>query len=181
VWYDFFNGKRYEGGQTIETDVDIKTIPVFVRAGSFIPMIPLIQNTEDYSSVKLILHYYHDENVRHGNGHLYDDDGQSKNSLSSKQYEKLTFDCYNEGNLTFKLNPEQYQYKGMPEERHIELVVHNFNRNTKRITIGGTKYKVGNSTARLAKYDEGAAYIKETGKLHIKFKMRNNAKTIVTE
>ncbi|MCG8578824.1 MAG: DUF5110 domain-containing protein [Bacteroidales bacterium] len=181
VWYDFFNGNRYEGGQTIEVNVDIKTIPVFVRAGSFIPMIPLIQNTEEYSSEKLILHYYHDETVLHGNGYLYDDDGNSKNSLASNQSETIAFDCYNKGQLTFKLSPEQNQYEGMPEERHIELVVHNFNRSTKHITIGDTKYKVGKSPAKLKKYDEGAAYNKETGQLLIKFTLDNTAKTIITE
>lgn len=181
IWFDFFSGKRYKGGQHIEVDVDINTIPVFVRAGSFIPMIPLIQNTEEYNSEKLTLHYYHDETVLHGNGYLYDDDGKTKNSHLSNQSEILIFDCYNNGNLTFKLNPEQHQYEGMPEKRHIELIVHNFNRNTKHITIGDTRYKVGKSYAMLKKHEEGAAYIKETGHLHIKFKMGSTAKTIITE
>ncbi|WP_430815557.1 TIM-barrel domain-containing protein [Carboxylicivirga sp. RSCT41] len=181
IWYDFFNGKRYEGGQTIEASVDMETIPVFVRAGSFIPMIPLIQNTEAYSSEKLILHYYHDDTVLHGNGYLYDDDGKSRKDQLSSHSETLTFNCINDGKLTFRLTPEQDQYEGMPEEREIELVVHNFKRSTKHISIGEARYKIANSTTRFKKLDEGAAYCKETGVLHVKFKLGNTAKTIIAE
>ena len=30
-WKDFWTGQQYEGGQYVETDVDLGTIPVFVR------------------------------------------------------------------------------------------------------------------------------------------------------
>ena len=181
IWYDYFNGKRYTGGQYIEVDVDINTIPVFVRAGAFVPMVPLIQNTEDYTSKELTLHYYHDDEVLHGNSYLYEDDGITKNSHLSHQSETLIFDCYNRGNLTFKLTPLRYKYNGMPEERSIELVIHHFNRKTKRITIGDSTYKVSGSLKKLKKREEGAAYDSKTGKLHVKFKMGNTIKSIVTE
>ncbi len=37
-WYDFFTKDFYKGGQWIETDASIDRIPVFVKAGSVIPM-----------------------------------------------------------------------------------------------------------------------------------------------
>ena len=37
-WYDFRTGKHYEGGQTVTTTVTKAYIPVFVRAGSIIPL-----------------------------------------------------------------------------------------------------------------------------------------------
>lgn len=37
-WYDFWTEERYSGGQWIEADAPLEKIPLFVRAGSIIPM-----------------------------------------------------------------------------------------------------------------------------------------------
>ncbi|MBQ1490490.1 MAG: DUF5110 domain-containing protein [Blautia sp.] len=37
-WYDFFSGRRYKGGQSVYVDVNLDTFPLFVKAGSIIPM-----------------------------------------------------------------------------------------------------------------------------------------------
>jgi len=37
-WYDYRTGRHYDGGQTVTTDVTLASIPVFVRAGSIIPV-----------------------------------------------------------------------------------------------------------------------------------------------
>ena len=37
-WYDYYTGRHYEGGQTVTTTVAADYIPVFVRAGSIIPL-----------------------------------------------------------------------------------------------------------------------------------------------
>ena len=37
-WYDFYTGEKYAGGQTIEVALTMDNIPVFVKAGSIIPM-----------------------------------------------------------------------------------------------------------------------------------------------
>ena len=42
-WYDFWTGKRYNGGQTISTETPLDKIPLYVKAGSIIPMGPVIQ------------------------------------------------------------------------------------------------------------------------------------------
>ena len=38
AWYDFWTGKRFTGGQTIQADVPQDRIPLFVKAGSIVPM-----------------------------------------------------------------------------------------------------------------------------------------------
>lgn len=37
-WIDFWNNQSYEGGQTIERETPIEIIPVFVKAGSILPL-----------------------------------------------------------------------------------------------------------------------------------------------
>jgi alpha-D-xyloside xylohydrolase len=38
TWYDFWTGKKYSGGQTITASAPIETMPLYVKAGSIIPM-----------------------------------------------------------------------------------------------------------------------------------------------
>ena len=37
-WHDFHTGRRYAGGQSIEADAPIDRIPLYVRAGSILPV-----------------------------------------------------------------------------------------------------------------------------------------------
>ncbi len=46
-WYDFYTNQTYDGGQTITADAPIGRIPVYVPAGSIIPM---CQGNIDYSA-----------------------------------------------------------------------------------------------------------------------------------
>ena len=46
-WYDFWTGERYPGGQTIVARAPLETMPLYVRAGSIIPIGPDIQFTGD--------------------------------------------------------------------------------------------------------------------------------------
>lgn len=43
IWYNFWTGEKFDGGKTIITDAPIDIIPLFVKAGSIIPMGPFIQ------------------------------------------------------------------------------------------------------------------------------------------
>lgn len=42
-WYDFWTGRRYDGGQVIEAEAPLERMPLFVRAGSILPMGPVVQ------------------------------------------------------------------------------------------------------------------------------------------
>jgi len=39
-WYDYWSGARYSGGELIEIDAPLERIPLFVRGGAIIPMLP---------------------------------------------------------------------------------------------------------------------------------------------
>ena len=46
-WIDFWTGVRYEPNQTIDAAAPLETIPLFVKAGSIVPMGPFIQYAEE--------------------------------------------------------------------------------------------------------------------------------------
>jgi alpha-D-xyloside xylohydrolase len=72
TWYDFFTGRRFAGGQTIEADAPIAHIPVFVRAGSIVPLGPVKPYADAPSAEPIELRVYPGAN---GSFALYDDAG----------------------------------------------------------------------------------------------------------
>src|SRR5258708_10405925 len=50
-WYNFWTNKCVHGGQSILVDAPIETIPLFVRAGSILPLGSSIESTEDKQTI----------------------------------------------------------------------------------------------------------------------------------
>lgn len=164
VWLDYWTGKVYQGGQTIQQPTDLTTLPVLVRAGSFVPMVSAVQSLKDYSSRQLELHYYHDQSVTAAKGQMYEDDGVSPDSLQSGQYELLSFGAVaNNNNLTLELNRTGLGYAGMPKQREVTLVVHQWVKPAK-VLVGSQSLKWGNSgselTAGTAWFDEAKQQVR---------------------
>ena len=54
VWYDFYTGKRYTGGQYILADAPLERLPLFARAGAIIPVsVGMPQSVEDIQQIRL--------------------------------------------------------------------------------------------------------------------------------
>lgn len=75
VWYGLENGQRYEGGRVIQVESVLEQIPVFVREGAVLPMIPPMDRIPT-SSQPTALHLVHFGQAP-GECRLYDDDGES--------------------------------------------------------------------------------------------------------
>ena len=70
-WYDFWTNHKYEGGQTITAAAPIDHIPVFVRAGSILPLGAQVPSTATHQGLSAVRVYPgHDTHFV-----LYDDDG----------------------------------------------------------------------------------------------------------
>lgn len=57
-WYDFHTNQRYTGGQWLDIPAGLHHIPLFVRAGSMIPLGPDAQNTAHSGKAEVTLHIY---------------------------------------------------------------------------------------------------------------------------
>lgn len=57
-WFDFWTGEVHAGGQTVTVDAPITRIPLFVRAGSIIPMTEVMQFTDQDPGAAYELHVY---------------------------------------------------------------------------------------------------------------------------
>ncbi len=56
-WYNYWTGERYHGGQTITVQAPIDQIPLFVRAGSILPLGAPVESTRDRQSLETIRVY----------------------------------------------------------------------------------------------------------------------------
>ena len=58
TWYDFLTGERHEGRCWITRESDIRTIPVYIRAGTILPLAAPAQSTAELTLDRLTLHIY---------------------------------------------------------------------------------------------------------------------------
>lgn len=125
-WYSFWDDQKYQGGQWIEVDVTIENIPIFVKAGSFIPLIPSINSLDLYSSANLIINYYAGPENACEEYEVYEDDGKTVNPIIKQQYEYIQLGQYAINKLTrgFHFGHRGYHYTGKPPQRnmHIEII-----------------------------------------------------------
>ncbi|MEW6156860.1 MAG: TIM-barrel domain-containing protein [Verrucomicrobiota bacterium] len=73
-WLDWWTGQKHAGRQWIEREVDLATLPLYVRAGAIVPLDPIRQFTAEQVSEPTTLRIHPGAN---GLFTLYDDDGQS--------------------------------------------------------------------------------------------------------
>jgi len=70
TWYDFWTGEKVEGGKRIQVDAPLSKLPLFIRAGSIIPMGPKMEWTTEKPSDPIELRIYPGAN---GDFTLYED------------------------------------------------------------------------------------------------------------
>lgn len=75
-WYDFWTGRRIEGGKTVQADAPLDKIPLFVKAGSVVPVGPVVQHSSENLNNKLIIQIYEGAN---GEFTLYEDENDNYN------------------------------------------------------------------------------------------------------
>jgi alpha-glucosidase (family GH31 glycosyl hydrolase) len=76
AWFDFWTGEKLEGATQIRRTVDLETTPLYVRAGSILPMGPVKQYTLENVDEPVSMNIYPGANA---DFLLYEDDGVSFN------------------------------------------------------------------------------------------------------
>jgi alpha-glucosidase/alpha-D-xyloside xylohydrolase len=73
-WYDFWTEERHAGGREISREVDLATMPLYVRAGGILPLGPVKQYTGEKVNGPMTLVVYPGTDGAYA---LYEDDGIS--------------------------------------------------------------------------------------------------------
>ncbi len=137
---------RYKGGTTATVAAPLGEIPLFVKAGSFIPQYAgKIENTSEYDPAKLTVKYF--PAVESSEYTMFDDDRKSPESLARNEYQLIHFRAYREGAMqVISINAEG-EYPGMPQSREITLEVINVKKPSE---VEGGKWSYNATTRTLS-------------------------------
>ncbi len=111
-WYDFWTNKRHSGGQTLEADAPISRSPLYVKAGSIVPLGQDLQYVNEKPWDFITLNVYPGANAEFT---LYEDEGDNYNYLDGKFTEiPMRWD---DRKRTLTIDARKGAYDGMLQSR----------------------------------------------------------------
>ena len=135
AWYDFWTNKQYKGGQDVTLETTLDRVPMFVRAGSILPLGPEMQYVGEKAWDNLEMRVYPGAN---GSFTLYEDEGDNYN-YEKGQYATITFQ-WNDKARTLTIGERKGSYPGMLQKRQFTIVTPNGKQ--KVIEYNGQKMQV---------------------------------------
>jgi alpha-glucosidase len=153
AWYDLYTDALQPGGQERVLELSIDKLPVYVKAGSVVPVQPLVQSTSEKPSGPLALHIYKGDEG--STSTWYEDDGESFDYQKGVYYKRaITYDARArrveigavEGSYTSKFDK-------------LELVLHGFGPNP-ALKVNGRQVKLAAGSHGFLGAGEGASQAK---------------------
>jgi alpha-D-xyloside xylohydrolase len=116
-WFDFWTGRTFSGGQNIIAPAPIEIMPLYVKAGSIIPMGPFLQYATEKPADPIELRIYSGAD---GKFELYEDENDNYN------YEKGIYSTipiqWNESKQTLTIGKRSGNFPGMLKKRKFHIV-----------------------------------------------------------
>ena len=117
-WYDYYTNALHDGGQTLKADAPIAYSPLFVKAGSILPLAEEMQYAQEKPWDYLTLKVYPGEDAEFD---LYEDEGDNYNYLDGK-YSSIRL-AWNDRKRTLTIDNRKGEYDGMPLKRKFNIVM----------------------------------------------------------
>ena len=118
LWYDFWTNKTYKGGQTVALQTSLDRVPMFVRAGSILPLGPEMQYVGEKAWDHLEIRIYPGAD---GSFTLYEDEGDNYN-YEKGVYATIPF-SWNDKTSSLTVGSRQGSYPGMLVSRQFTFVL----------------------------------------------------------
>ena len=118
TWYDFWTGEKVEGGKRIEADAPLEKLPLFVRAGSIVPMGPAMEWSTEKPADPIELRIYPGAD---GDFNFYEDENDNYNYAKGAH---ATIQLHwNDATKELTIGAREGSFKGMAAEHTFRLVV----------------------------------------------------------
>lgn len=134
-WYDFHSNTLYNGGVTVTAQAPISHSPLFIKAGTILPLAEDMQYSSEKPWDILTLNIYPGQNAAFT---LYEDEGDNYNYLEGK-YSEIPM-VWNEKGKTLTIGSRKGSYDGMLSSRTFRIVMPDGK--TKDIRYSGKKLNV---------------------------------------
>jgi alpha-glucosidase (family GH31 glycosyl hydrolase) len=137
-WYDWWTNAKVSGGQRVTREVDLATMPIYVRAGAIVPVDPVRQYTAEPVTEPTTIRIYRGAN---GSFTLYEDDGISQEYLRGRA--TLTRMTWNDQAKQLTIAPAASTGATLPVGRREFRVLLLPDGTTKSVTYSGRSARVG--------------------------------------
>ena len=118
AWYDFWTNKSFKGGQNVTLETSFDRVPMFVRAGSILPLGPEMQYVGEKAWDKLEIRVYPGAN---GSFVLYEDEGDGYN-YEKGAYSTITF-SWNDKARQLTIGARKGNFPGLLKSRQFTIVL----------------------------------------------------------
>jgi len=119
-WYDFWTGKLISGGQTIDAAAPIETLPLYIKAGSIVPMGPYLQYATEKVADPIELRIYTGADADFV---LYEDENDTYNYEQGK-FATIAMN-WNDADKTLTIKDRKGDFPGMLKDRTFRVVLVN--------------------------------------------------------
>ncbi|HOZ68200.1 MAG TPA: glycoside hydrolase family 31 protein [Chitinophagaceae bacterium] len=136
-WIDFWTGTSHTGGQTIAKETPLNIVPLYVKAGSILPMGPDVQYATEKKWDYLELRIYPGAD---GEFVLYEDENDNYN-YERGSYSQIRF-SWNDKKKQLTIADRTGQFPGMLEKRSFRMVLVNEKQGAGDQPAGGDAHKV---------------------------------------
>ncbi|MNV63675.1 Alpha-xylosidase [compost metagenome] len=116
-WYNFYTGEQMEGGKKITVAAALERIPLFVPAGTILPVGEVMQHTAEKKADDIEIRVYQGKD---GKFSLYEDEGTNYN-YEKGAFSTIDFD-YNDADGTLAISDRKGSYDGMLTQRTFRVV-----------------------------------------------------------
>ncbi|MCW8108541.1 DUF5110 domain-containing protein [Alteromonas ponticola] len=157
-WYDFWSSTLYKGKQFIAYPLSTHTFPVFVKAGSIVPMVGSAKTSEDIRWSTMQLHYWNHNKA--SNFIYYEDNGNDPLSIEKNRYQTIRFMAQPTAKSVELMFDVKGTYQGAPKNRDIEWIVHGLPNKPTHIELSE-----GRSVRREHFSEQGIAWNENTNQL----------------
>jgi alpha-D-xyloside xylohydrolase len=135
VWYDFWTNRQYKGGQNVTLETTLDRVPMFVRAGSILPLGPEMQYVGEKAWDNLEMRVYPGADASFL---LYEDEGDNYN-YEKGTYATIQFD-WSDKARTLTVGDRKGDFPSMLKTRKFTIVLPDGTQ--KVIDYNGTKQTV---------------------------------------
>jgi alpha-D-xyloside xylohydrolase len=116
-WYDYYTGEFQEGGAYVTVDAPYERMPLYVRAGSIVPVGPEIQWSDEKPADVIDLYVYAGAD---GSFTLYEDENVNYN-YEKGAYTMIDF-AFSEAEQKLRIGERRGEFPGMLEERTFNVI-----------------------------------------------------------
>ncbi|MBQ0074013.1 MAG: glycoside hydrolase family 31 protein [Prevotella sp.] len=118
TWIDYWTGKRYSGGESIEASCDIATLPLYVRAGSIMPTTEVAEYSDAQKGKPVTINVYEGKDADFT---LYEDEGDNYN-YEKGQYSTIPL-SWDDAKKVLTIGERKGSYEGMLQKRTFIVTV----------------------------------------------------------